>query len=694
MKILLLFFIFFFLPYYSYAVEILSDRLERFEKEKRIIAEGNVNMKEEKYALRAEKVIYYEQTGDIEAYGNVYYDDEEMTTWAEEVIINKDNNKGILKNALIHIKKQDIWIKASEIHRLSEIKYLAKNAIFSTCKPETEASQPWCITSEHIELSIDETLIAKMATFRIKNIPVLFSPIFWGPGGNIKKSGFLPIRFGNSNKRGLRISPAYYLAIDSNKDFTFYIDYFSKIGIGKGIEYRYIDFDTKGMWYAYHIYDREIEDNFFEFRGVHLQKFKFFDLLVDINFVNKVDFYREYGDIRSVSNTYVFKEFGKDLTVRYDRFLQSSVELGLPLANSRLYLLGQAWKDLKIEESNPTLRTELGYFIYPFYLGPFNINLNLSIAEYYKKNGLKGQRFEIAPALNHVLGDTIKFSQTLSINQILYNLDLNYPYSSASNVSNREMIRYYAKLFTRFYKTNPSFYHLIEPFIEGDFIRTNGNSPIMRESEIFDNTALFRFGIYNKVNFNNFSMEARLAQLYDLRAKNEWNKLYPLLIEGRLSYGKLNFSFDTFQNLKLRRTERINSSITYNPDDKTSISLYQRYTRYGAPIPYNLWSSTLREQYTLSEQEPGIKTFGAFFAKEISKKWTLNANINYDAKGGGLRDSSLNVRYAEDCWASNLSIKRRPVEIQGRQTSELSFLLFFELKGLGIVRVYERSSGS
>ncbi len=59
-----------------------------------------------------------------------------------------------------------------------------------------------------------------------------------------------------------------------------------------------------------------------------------------------------------------------------------------------------------------------------------------------------------------------------------------------------------------------------------------------------------------------------------------------------------------------------------------------------------------------------------------------------------MRDSSLNLRYAEKCWAANVSITRRPVEIEGRQTSEFSFLVIFELKGLGPIRVYERSSSS
>ncbi|MCS7164044.1 MAG: hypothetical protein NZ845_03470 [Thermodesulfovibrio sp.] len=684
-------FVFFSEASYGMDIEIVSETLERIEKEKKIIAIGDVYMSDITFDLKAQKVIYYEENGDIEAYGDLYYNDDEITVWAEEGKFNRDKKTGLLKNALLHIKKQDMWIKASEIERINEITYKAKKATFSTCEPEPETSQPWCFTGEFVDLVVDDKLISKITTFKVKDVPIAFSPIFWGPGGNKKKSGFLPLKFGNSNTRGFRLSPAYYLVIDSNKDATFYLDYFSKVGTGKGVEYRYLDFDTRGMWYGYQIKDRKLDKEFIELRGVHLQKLKGVDLLLDLNYVNKKDFYREYGDIRSVLNTFVFKEFGKDLSARYDRFLQSSAEISVAAVQSRFYLLGQGWKDLKQGTTSPPVKLELGYVVYPYSFGQLNINFNTNLAEFYKEDGLKGQRLEISPQISYSMGDSVKLTQSLTLKETFYNLEKTFPYEDTSH---REMIHYNAKSFMRFYNKTQNFTHIIEPFLEGVFIGVNGKPPILKETETIDDTTLLRAGVYNRLNFKNFSFQARVTQVYDFKAKNEWDKLYPILFEGRVSFWKINFGFDTYQNISKRRTERFNIDISFSPDEATSFSFNERYTRDGALSPTYLWSPTFRDQYKIQEKEEGVKTYAFTVAKKLSKRLFFTTNVNYDAKSSELRDSSLNIRYTQACWGANISVTRRPVEIQGKKTSEFSFLVIFELKGLGPIRVYERSSTS
>lgn len=683
--------IFILMPALSGAVEIISDSIERYEKERKIVASGNVMIKEQNYELKADRVIYYEQRGEIEAFGDVYYRDDEITAWAEEGFFNTDRKTGLVKRALIHIRKQDIWIKAEEIERVNEVSYRAKRATFSTCKPEQGVSQPWCITSESVELTVDESFFAKVNTFRVKDFPIMFSPFFWGPGGNTKKSGFLPPRFGNSNRRGIRFSPSYYYVIDSSKDLTFYLDYFSKVGVGKGVEFRYMDFDLKGMWYAYHIYDDEVNRHYLEFRGSHIERLKDFNILLDINFVNRVDFYREYADLRTFTPSHVFKELGKDLTARYDRFLQSSAQVSLPFTNSRAYVLGQGWKELKREEQTPPVKVEAGYVVYPFKVGPFDLNLDLNLGQYYKNDGLRGTRFEVSPKISHNWGDQIRFSQSLKFSQLLYSLSNTLPEQDSSH---REVLRYDGKLFTRLIKRETGFFHIVEPFFEGIFVTVSEKPPVLSEEELIDNTALLKVGFFSRLSLPQLNIQAKVTQSYDFRAKDRWEKLYPLLIEGRVDYGKFSFSFDSYQNLKHGKMETFNSALSFSPNETTSLSFTQRFTRNDAMIPQSLYAPTWRDQYTQGETFGGIKYFGVSLIKELTKRWSFNANINYSAKGEGLRDSSLNIRYAHDCWAGNLQLKRRPVEVAGRQTAEYSFLLFFELKGIGTLRVYERGSTS
>lgn len=680
----LLIIFFLLIPFVCNAVEITADRLERFEGEKTYVATGNVVMSGENFKLTADRVKFYEERNEIEASGNIIFEDEDIKTWAEKLHVFVDKKTGTMKNALVHIKKQDIWLSAEEIERLSEIRYIAKKATFSTCEPEKDKSQPWCFTSKKVDLTIDDTFLAKATTFKVKDIPVAFSPVFWGPGGNTRKSGFLPLKIGNSNTKGFQFSPSYYLVLDSNKDVTFYADLFSKTGIGKGLEYRYIDFDTKGMWYGYQIHDRITKQNYLELRGTHLQKLEGLDLLLDINYVNKRDFYKEYGDIRSYHSSYLFKDYSKELQARYDRFLQSSFEVSLPAVGGRFYFLAQGWKDLKNQGISPPGKAELGYFVYPYRLPPIDVYLDVNFAQYYKEDGLKGQRFEINPKITNTLGDIVKLTQSLSAKAIFYNLENASPYSDETH---REMLQYTAKTFMRFYKREYDFFHVIEPFLEGVFLGVNGNPPILKEAELIDNTALIRGGIYNKLGFKDISVEGRIVQTYDFRAKKDWQKLYPLLIEARASFWKISLGFDTYQNLTKKRLERFNSWISFSPESETSISFSQRYTRYDSMGITSIWALTLRDQYEPQEKEPAIKTFTIGLIKKLSEKISLNAVLNYDSKGYGLRDSYINMKYIEKCWAANLSLSRKPVLRDGRETSEYSFLVTFELKGIGAIKI-------
>ena len=681
MKVLIVLLVLF-LPCLAFSIEITSDTLEHFDEEQKSVATGNVHMVDPNFEMRAQKAIYYEKTNEVEAYKDFYYNDSTMTAWAEEGKFNIDKKTALLKNALIHIKDQDFWIRAQEIERLSEIKYKARKAKVSTCEPEPDKSQPWCFTGEFVDFVVDDAVVSKLSTFKVKDVPVLFSPIFSGPGGNNRKSGFLPLKFGNSNTRGFRFSPAYYLVIDSNKDATFYLDYFSKTGLGKGLEYRYLDFDTKGMWHVYNINDKDLDKDFFEIRGIHVQKFRGIDLLVDVNYVNKKDFYREYGDTRQISKTFLFKDYGKDLSAEYDRFLQSSVELSVPAVQSRFYLLGQAWKDLRWDGESPPLKTELGYVVSPFKIGPFTANFNINAGEFYKEDGLKGQRFQINPKLSYTMGDSVRLTQTLSARSIFYDLTHTSPYEDTSH---REMLQYDVKGSMRLYNRNENFTHIAEPFVEGVFIEVNNKPPVLEEAEFIEDTSLIRAGVYNKLIFRKFTLEARIAQVYDFRAKNDWDNLYPILFETKLSFWKISLGFDTYQNITKKRTETFNNWIGFNPDPTTSISLGHRYTRDNTVSPSYLWAPTIRGQYRDQGDTGGINNYSMTIVKQLTEKWSFAGNINYDKKQHGerLRDTSLDVRYAEKCWASIVSLKRKPIYRDGRETSEFSFIISFELKGLG-----------
>ena len=50
-------------------------------------------------------------------------------------------------------------------------------------------------------------------------------------------------------EKGTQLSLAYYQVIAPNQDATLYLDYLSRLGLGKGLEYRYIfGHENEGIW--------------------------------------------------------------------------------------------------------------------------------------------------------------------------------------------------------------------------------------------------------------------------------------------------------------------------------------------------------------------------------------------------------------------------------------------------------------
>ncbi|HEX8949905.1 MAG TPA: hypothetical protein VF790_13130, partial [Dissulfurispiraceae bacterium] len=66
----------------------------------------------------------------------------------------------------------------------------------------------------------------------------------------------------------------------------------------------------------------------------------------------------------------------------------------------------------------------------------------------------------------------------------------------------------------------------------------------------------------------------------------------------------------------------------------------------------------------------------------------------YDLKGKGLRDSAFTARYAQQCWALDVTFGRTPGDTSTNRSPEYRFMFMFELKGLGGLRLYEFSSQS
>ncbi len=625
------------------ATTITADHLEYFKEEDKYVATGNVRIEKEDAVLRAEKVVLYQKTSDAEAIGSLIYEDSETLINAERAELNLDAKTGRLYNAVIFLKKGNYWINSDNIQKIKEGHYYASNATFTTCDAEPSKNPDWCFKGSDVDIIVGKRFRAENVTYRVKGMPILYSPYVWAPVMTERQTGFLFPVIGTSSKKGFQFSPAFFWAIDENKDATLYLDYYSKRGIGKGIEYRYIDFNSKGDLYAYHIRDRELKKDFYEIKGFNEYQSKGVEGFFDINYVNHEKFYKEYSPQRDL---------------RIKRFLQSSGEISAPFGNSRLYLLGQHWIDLRNDDDQiPQRLPELGYVINPISISPLMFTMSSSITNFYRESGPRGQRLDINPTISYSFGNSIQLFQSLSLRETAYKLENEADFDSSLH---RETFEYRANATTRLSRQYGSFTHVIEPSLSYTFIPEAKELPLFDSTELFDNISIAQFSLYSRLEFDRLVFDMRLTQPYDFNADGIKDPLLPTKLEASL-IGPLRLNFDIEYDFNKGRAETINSEISIKVFDDTNIRLGERYSR-----------------------EHKIMFYKAAIDSTLTKKWAIDANVWYDAKGRGLRDSALKIKYAEQCWAAMMAVTRRPGD--DTRPSEYSFMVFIELKGIGMLR--------
>lgn len=630
-----------------FAVTISADNIEYFKSEDKYVATGNVRIEKNGTVVTSEKAVFYQGKAEAELAGHVIYEDEGALINTEKADINLDNKTGKLYNAVIQLKdrksadKQKIkyTFSGSNIQKISESHYYAKTASFTTCETEGVSNPDWCFQGKNVDVIVGKRLIANDVTYRINGVPVIYSPFAWAPVLTERQSGLLFPFIGNSTQKGFQFSPSYFWAIDENKDATIDLDYYSKRGLGKGVEYRYLDSNNNGKWYGYHLRDVELNKTFYELKGVHEHHTGDIKAYADINYLNESDFY---------------KEFARHQEVRIQRFLQSTAEVSAPLTNSRAYVLAQHWKDLKSQNNRtPQRMPELGYVVNPSNLGPFMFNMSSSAANFYRDIDTKGQRLDIYPTLSYNTGTTLPLLQSLSLRDTLYNLQDKRSFQSSPN---RGAVEYKAHTMARFFKRYESFTHVVEPSLEYSYISGTKSVPLFDSTELFTKTSSAQLSLFSGLSYQKLNISARLTQPYDLNPMGDAHSLSPTRFEGVLN-GPFTLRLDMLQDFAKGRTNNVNSEVGAEVYSKTNITVGERYNRAD-----------------------NIKLYKAGIESVLSRKWSVKADGWYDFKVNELRDSTIKVIYSQKCWALDAAYSRKPG--YASRPPEYSFMIFFELRGL------------
>jgi len=314
-------------------VDIEADRLQYDQDSGTYQAEGAVRVQSGPISLHSESIQVNPQTTEVVARGAVRISSPEGDVEGESLQLNLQSGLGRLKRGELLIRRQNFHVAGEEIEKLDRKTYHLTRGSFTTC----DGDRPdWHFSARDLEVTIDGYAKGRHAVFYLRDIPVFYTPYLIYPVKRNRESGLLVPSVGYSEKRGTQISVPFYWVIARNQDATFYLDWLSELGLGKGVEYRYLFGDENaGDVDLYHINGVKGAESRFAYKWKHDGTLPGdWRLKADVEYVSSRDYWEDFGEVageynkdKVESTVSVNRNWGKlNLTpqIKYTKDLQKS----------------------------------------------------------------------------------------------------------------------------------------------------------------------------------------------------------------------------------------------------------------------------------------------------------------------------------------------------------------------------------
>jgi len=208
------------------------------QKDGKIEATGDAKLSQDGKSVRADSLIYQQDTHELEADGSVVLEQDGNTMSGPSLRFNLESNVGTMEQPQYYLKQNDARGSADMLHIHDRSHYSWDNATYTTCPP---GNQDWLMRMGELELDRDRQIgVAHNAVVEFKRVPILYSPWMDFPIGNQRKSGLLAPIFGSTSKGGSEVTLPLYWNMAENFDATIAPRKISKRGLMLNNEFRYL----------------------------------------------------------------------------------------------------------------------------------------------------------------------------------------------------------------------------------------------------------------------------------------------------------------------------------------------------------------------------------------------------------------------------------------------------------------------
>ena len=259
-----------------------------------VVAEGRVEIRQRDTTITSDRMIYRQDSGDMEVSGNVDIVRNSDRIRGPKLRINNENSTGFFEQPEYSIRRRKLatpaaalelqWAtdrassdphsgpahsgpelttghgKAARLELLGDGHYRLDDATYSTCEPKADGDPDWFARTSSLRLDYGEDVgTARNATLYFKGVPVLYSPWLTFSLNRERKSGLLAPTLGSTSRGGFEFTQPFYWNIAANQDLTVSPRWMSKRGVLWNGEYRYLQTDYYGTFQGQIIPDDRLD---------------------------------------------------------------------------------------------------------------------------------------------------------------------------------------------------------------------------------------------------------------------------------------------------------------------------------------------------------------------------------------------------------------------------------------------------
>ena len=450
--------------------ELLGESEEVAEKPKETVTKTSVVT-----SIKADWLAYDVELGKVKARGNLHINLGSDELSAESGSIDLKEATGTFENATIIRQEKSMHLEGRVIRKTGELTYHIEDGWIITCKLKSGQTPPWSFGAADTEITDGGYAFLKHATFRIKDIPVFYSPVMILPAKRTRQTGFLFPSMYLSSRDGFNFETPFFVNLSPNADLTLFPRYFTDRGLMGGAEFRYVlEENSKGVLLAHYLdddlSDPEAEADYYRdgkfthsnqerywVRGKADQNVGEWITRLDVDVVSDLDYLREFNTGStsiSANQTRFLDAFGRGFQEKTDKYRNNTFgflrawENGSTLQGE--FLAVNDVSNLNYTADDPSRAWQLPSLIYSGLLpisdeGGADFSWDANYVNFWRDEGVDAQRVDLFPVVStsvpvspylettvkggvrdtfYVINDNgaSEWEETSSENRFLYNL--------------------------------------------------------------------------------------------------------------------------------------------------------------------------------------------------------------------------------------------------------------------------------